>query len=53
MRIFLEEADWSMFHCHSLELADLGDVVGKINESVGVSPLVIVPGDELNEVRGQ
>lgn len=28
----------------------LGDVEGQIEESVGVAPFVVVPGDELNEV---
>ena len=27
----------------------LGHVVGKINESVGVAPLIIIPGDDLDE----
>jgi hypothetical protein len=35
--------------CCSLYLL-LGDVEGQIEESVGVAPFVIVPGDELNEV---
>ena len=26
-----------------------GHVVGKINKSVGVSPLVVIPGDDLDE----
>lgn len=36
-----------------LELADSGNVVGEIDESVGVSPLVVVPRDELDEVGGE
>ena len=32
---------------------DLGHVNGQVDDALGVTPLVVVPGDKLHEVRGQ
>ena len=36
--------------CYRLLGVDLGHVESKINNTVGVAPLVVVPGDELDEI---
>lgn len=42
---------WFSAERHRLSVAiNLGNVCQKVNDTAGVTPLVVVPGDKLNEV---
>lgn len=42
---------WQIYlSCNISKFGDSGDVFGEIDNSVGVAPFVIVPGDDLVEI---